>query len=67
MPEIKGEVDLIVAGPSCQGFSMAGRRNIDDPRNQLFGNWYIVEENHLKFFLGENVTGLLSMDGGIVN
>src|SRR5215203_5898460 len=29
-------IDIIVGGPPCQGFSMAGRRNTNDPRNSLF-------------------------------
>ncbi len=66
-PEIIWDVDLIAAGPPCQGFSMAGRRNIDDPRNQLFKALVrIVDEIRPKFFLMENVRGLLSMDGGNV-
>lgn len=31
------EIDLVMGGPSCQGFSRAGKRSADDPRNLLFG------------------------------
>ena len=33
--KLRGNVDLIVGGPPCQGFSTAGRRNSNDPRNKL--------------------------------
>ena len=41
---IKGDADVIIGGPPCQGFSMAGARIregfIDDPRNYLFKHYY---------------------------
>lgn len=61
----EGNIDLIVAGPPYQGFSMAGRRNINDKRNSLFKE--LVKIVHVitpRFFLMENVRGLLSMDNG---
>jgi DNA (cytosine-5)-methyltransferase 1 len=67
--EIKenGEIDLIAAGPPCQGFSLAGRRNINDKRNSLFKELVkIVHETKPRFFLMENVKGILSMDQGRV-
>ncbi len=67
IPAAKGEIDLIAAGPPCQGFSMAGRRDINDKRNSLFKELVkIVKEVQPKFFLMENVKGILSMDGGRV-
>ena len=30
------QIDLMIGGPSCQGFSRAGRRDVNDPRNMLF-------------------------------
>lgn len=58
----KNDVDLIVGGPPCQGFSMANRKRIEeDPRNLLFRNFIrAVETFNPKCFLIENVTGLNS-------
>ena len=56
-------VDIVVGGPPCQGFSMANRqRMIDDPRNQLYKN-YVEVVNKVKpnFFVMENVKGMLSV------
>ena len=56
------KVDLIVGGPPCQGFSMAGRRDPKDPRNSLFMEYLrIVKFLKPKYFVLENVRGLLSM------
>jgi len=58
-------VDLICGGPPCQGFSMAGHRLSDDPRNQLFKDFInIVERARPKIVVFENVEGLLSFQGG---
>ena len=55
-------VDVIIGGPPCQGFSMAGKRQLNDPRNSLFMEYLrIVKEIEPKMFLMENVKGLLSM------
>ena len=56
------DIDLIVGGPPCQGFSMAGKRDIKDPRNSLFME-YIKYLNYFnpKAFIMENVMGILSM------
>ena len=55
------EVDGIVGGPPCQGFSIMGRRDAWDPRNQLFIQFFeIVNDVAPKFFLAENVLGILS-------
>jgi DNA (cytosine-5)-methyltransferase 1 len=55
-------IDLIVGGPPCQGFSMAGRRDKNDPRNSLFME-YVKYLNYFnpKAFIMENVIGILSM------
>ena len=56
-----GEIDGIIGGPPCQGFSHMGRNNSEDPRNQLFPDFFqIVKEAVPKFFLAENVPGILS-------
>lgn len=66
----KTEIDVIIGGPPCQGFSLANKnRNkiSEDPRNALFYefvktiNWY-----NPKSFVMENVKGLLSMESGQV-
>ena len=66
--EIGGEnVDVVVGGPPCQGFSMAGRRDKKDPRNSLFMEFVrIVDGLKPKFFVMENVPGMLTMktEGG---
>jgi DNA (cytosine-5)-methyltransferase 1 len=59
------EVDLIAGGPSCQGFSTVGKRIEDDPRNVLFKQFArLVREIRPKFFLMENVKGLLTYRKG---
>lgn len=55
-------VDLIVGGPPCQGFSMAGKRDNKDPRNSLFMEFHkYITHYKPKMFLMENVMGILSM------
>ena len=59
------KVELICGGPPCQGFSLAGKRFIDDPRNQLFKEYlYIVDNIKPKVFVFENVEGLLTFQQG---
>ncbi len=56
--ELRGQVDLIAGGPPCQGFSFAGRRNPNDPRNRLTEEYIqIVEMVQPNFLLLENVKG----------
>gem|GEM_PF-264126 len=58
----------VLGGPPCQGFSTAGnRRSMDDARNSLFRNYkaFLVAVQP-DGFVFENVTGLLSMEGGRV-
>lgn len=53
-------VDGIIGGPPCQGFSSIGRRNTTDVRNSLFHHFFrIVAELRPKFFIAENVPGIL--------
>ena len=55
------EIDGVIGGPPCQGFSHLGNNNSDDPRNQLFIHFFqIVQDIVPKFFLAENVPGILS-------
>ena len=61
----EGGADIICGGPPCQGFSMAGFRAADDPRNQLFREFVdIVKRVNPKVIVFENVEGLLSFQGG---
>lgn len=62
---IKEKADIIAGGPPCQGFSLAGFRRDDDPRNRLFKQFYkIVKGVNPKVFIFENVPGLLSYKSG---
>lgn len=59
----EGEVDVVVGGPPCQGFSIAGDREEEDDRNELFKDYARhVQKIKPKFVLMENVPGMLSMD-----
>lgn len=63
----KKDIDGIIGGFPCQGFSMAGKRWIEDPRNKLFLEVVkFVEHIQPSFFLLENVPGLLSMKNGSI-
>lgn len=60
-----GELALVAGGPPCQGFSLAGPRLNDDPRNQMFKEFVrIVSGLRPQSFLFENVAGIMSMSGG---
>lgn len=61
-PFIDGEVDGIIGGPPCQSWSEAGSlRGIEDARGQLFFDYIrILQEFKPKFFLAENVSGMLA-------
>lgn len=55
-----GELDGLIGGPPCQGFSSMGHRNIEDARNNLFSKFFqLVNETQPKFFVAENVLGIL--------
>lgn len=57
----KKTVDVLVGGPPCQSFSIAGRRDKDDPRNTLFMEYVkYLDYFRPKAFIMENVIGLLS-------
>lgn len=56
------EIDLMIGGPSCQGFSRAGRRDKNDPRNMLFGEYVrVISEVKPKYIVLENVEGFVDM------
>lgn len=53
----------IIGGPPCQGFSRIGKREKNDPRNDLIHHYYRhVKELNPQFFVMENVQGLLDTD-----
>lgn len=53
--------DVVIGGPPCQSFSLAGNRNVEDERGQLVWKYiHIIEQVKPKAFVFENVTGLLS-------
>jgi DNA (cytosine-5)-methyltransferase 1 len=53
------EIDVIFGGPPCQGFSLMGKRAIDDPRNSLVFHFLrIINEIQPKYFVMENVKGM---------
>jgi DNA (cytosine-5)-methyltransferase 1 len=59
-PAWNGVVDVIVGGPSCQGFSVMGKQDVDDDRNKLVLEFVrLVEEVKPRAFCLENVPGLL--------
>lgn len=60
-----GELDILLGGPPCQGFSSAGAKSATDPRNSLLRHYVrILEEVRPKWFIMENVEGLLTNAGG---
>lgn len=62
-----GKIDGIIGGPPCQGFSTAGDRIIDDERNVLYREYFkILEMVNPKFFLIENVVGILTFAKGAI-
>lgn len=70
-PELRATVGIaaspfaIIGGPPCQGFSSAGARDVDDPRNRLIFNYLnLVGELRPRWFLFENVEGLLTSNNG---
>lgn len=55
---LRSKIDVLAGGPPCQGFSSAGRRKADDPRNQLFQSYVeLVRLLEPKIVLMENVRG----------
>ena len=62
LPEKDMKIHGIIGGPPCQGFSLSGNRDKNDPRNSLFME-FVRFVRHFKpnFFVMENVTGILSM------
>lgn len=64
---IAGEksIDVVIAGPPCQGFSLSGPRNFDDERNKLYiAVIEMVRQYQPKAFIIENVPGMATLYGG---
>lgn len=60
-PEVTGQIDVLLAGSPCQGFSTAGLRNVDDPRNSLLlVAPRIAKKLQPKVIVAENVLGAIS-------
>lgn len=56
---LRGEIDILAGGPPCQGFSFAGRRVEDDPRNLLFERYVeVVDALQPQALILENVPGM---------
>lgn len=63
----KDEVDVVIGGPPCQGFSLSGKRMLDDPRNILYKSFVnIVSDLMPPVFVMENVPGLVRLFDGKV-
>lgn len=61
----KEKITGIIGGPPCQGFSTVGRRDIDDPRNKMYLEFYkAVKLSKPDFFVIENVKGMLTLNKG---
>ena len=59
------EICGVVGGPPCQGFSTVGKREINDPRNKMYLEFYkTVKKVQPEFFLIENVKGMLTLNNG---
>lgn len=61
----KRSIDVIIAGPPCQGFSLTGPRNFDDKRNKLYlAVFEMVKQYRPKAFIIENVPGMATLYKG---
>lgn len=61
------EIDVVTGGPSCQSFSLAGRRKKLDKRDDLFYHYLkVIKALRPKYFVMENVKGILTKDEGRV-
>ena len=59
------EIDVVTGGPSCQSFSLSGRRRKFDKRDNLFIHYLkVIKKLRPKYFVMENVKGILTKDRG---
>lgn len=64
---LSNKVDLVFGGPPCQGFSTAGKKVFDDPRNKLFTQFLrVIDEANPRMVLFENVSGFKNLYSGVV-
>lgn len=70
LPDLKKKIgrtsiDVVTGGPSCQSFSLSGRRRKYDKRDNLFEHYLkVISELRPKYFVMENVKGILTKDKG---
>jgi DNA (cytosine-5)-methyltransferase 1 len=63
----ENSIDVVIGGPPCNGFSVAGKRDPNDPRNKLFYEFVkVVDELKPKYFVMENVPGIITIKKGKV-
>jgi DNA (cytosine-5)-methyltransferase 1 len=61
------DISVIIGGPPCQGFSIAGKRDVDDERNKLYKGFVdFVKYFKPKAFIMENVPNIMSINKGVV-
>ena len=59
------DINIVIGGPPCQGFSVAGKRDPNDPRNHLFKQFIrVVSEIQPDYVVMENVPGILTIKNG---
>jgi len=67
LDKLSEEIDIVIGGPPCQGFSISGKRNPNDPRNSLYQSFVeVVDALKPKAFVLENVPNLVSMAKGAI-
>jgi DNA (cytosine-5)-methyltransferase 1 len=66
--QVKGRsVDVVCGGPPCQSFSLAGKRKKFDKKDDLFWHYLqVIKQFQPKYFVMENVKGILTKEGGKV-
>lgn len=63
----RGELDVLIGGPPCQGFSILGQRILGDPRNRLFSDFIrLAGELQPRVAVIENVPGLATLNNGVL-
>ena len=65
--EMYKDIDMVIGGPPCQGFSISGKRDPNDIRNSLYKAYlHTLKEINPKYFIMENVPNLVSMNNGSI-